>query len=285
MRNIKESLTMAAITLLCVVGFSFATAHVATTVAAHYSTTADNVYAGLTSNQPTTRIVADGDAAKIIIHAPEMGEVGELIRLDVSESTGDDFKWIVVPTTLDFEVYQDGRKAVFSARKPGNYMFIIACSNAGTVDVITHTIKITGDNVPDPPTPDVYPVVPKPADGSPLAAWMPYWCSQSKQEKNEAMKLAASFNSVAATIAAGVNTTPDQIIKATANANRQALGGSIDRWMPVLQALQGDLQARANAGLLQTPEQHAAAWREIAGGLMDYSEMFKTVKTAPATVK
>jgi len=216
------------------------------------------------------------DVAQVVVNAQELGEVGELIRFDVSESNAESFKWLLVPESVDFEVYDNGKRAVFSARKPGEYMFIVACAYKGTVDVTTHVVTIIGlDPQPDPNDPDdEHPVVPQPAEGASLIEWMPYWCSQAKCPKDETMRLAASFESVAATISAGVNTTPQEIITATSEANRQALGVSMQAWMPVLQNLQAELKTRAEMGMLTTAEQHAETWREIAEGLRGYAALF-----------
>lgn len=233
-----------------------------------------NLYGSLTIvGQDEGDDPAPADTAKVIINAPPTGAVGELIRLDVSNSTAESFRWVLVPDSVDFEVYDEGRHAVFSARKPGQYMFIVACAYKGTVDVVTHVINI--GNVPDPQV--KYPVVEKPAEGAPLAMMIPYWCSQAKRSREETMKLAASFESIAATISAGVNTTPQAIIQATGDANRNALGDSLENWKPVLQELQKELQKLAEEGKLTTAEQHAQVWREIAAGLRAYGALFDSL--------
>ncbi len=235
------------------------------------------IYSGLTS--PNTPSTSMGDGAKLVIKAPEAGEVGELIRLDVSESAAAQFKWLLVPQSVDFEYYDNGKKAVFSARKPGDYMFIIACSLGDTVDVLTHVVKVIG-TVPSPEPNNNYPNVSRPQDGAPLVQWVPYWCSQGLRSRDEALKLAASFDSISATISAGINTTPEQIITVTSKSNRQALGDSIDGWIPILQNIQLEMKIRAQNGTLVTPEQHALLWREIADGLKAYASLFTATKVS-----
>lgn len=234
------------------------------------------IFQGDEDNEVTPEV----EVAKIVINAPSTGDVGELIRFDLSDSVAESFKWLRVPESVDFEVYANGRRAVFSARKPGEYMVIVACAYQGTVDVTTHTVIIIGpDPAPLPPGPNNnYPVVPKPADGASLVVWMPYWCSSIQCPKDETMRLAASFESIVATIAAGINTTPQEIIVATSTANRQALGESITAWMPVLQNLQSALKTRSEAGIIVTAEQHAEAWREIAEGLRAYAALFNVLE-------
>jgi len=213
------------------------------------------------------------DGAKIVIHAPETAKVGELVRFDVSASKANSFKWILVPESVDFEVYSEGRRAVFSAREEGEYMFIVACAYEGTVDVKTHTV-IVGKPGPDPSD---YPKVPRPDSEAGVVEWIPYWCSLTLRPRDEVVRLAESFEGVAATIAAGVHTTPDEIIKATGEANRQALEDSVEEWKPFLLSLQNEFKKQANAGTLVSPEQHAEMWREVAAGLRAYADLFETL--------
>lgn len=208
-----------------------------------------------------------------MVKAPEKAVVGELVRLDVSESHADSFKWLLVPQTADFEVYDNGKKAVFSARSTGDYLFIVACALEDTVDVTTLVIKIEGSD-PVTPTPVEIPTVAKPADGASLLEWIPYWCSRSERSKAETLKLAQSFESVAAQISAGVLTDITEIVNTTSKANREALAGSVVDWLPVLQNIQNELKNRAETGVLATAEQHASTWREIAQGLRNYAALF-----------
>lgn len=206
--------------------------------------------------QPLVGQVEEAVDAKVVIEAPSRGRVGELIRFDVSQSVADSVKWLLVPGSADFESYDDGRRAVFSARAPGDYMFIIAVAKGGSVDVITHTVKVEG-----PPQ--------KPESQS-LADWVPYWLYPVQLPREEALRLAESFEDVAARITA--LSTPKGVIEATAEANRAALGDSLDSWKPILVKIQSALANRARAGTLTTPEQHRETWREIAAGLRRYAQ-------------
>jgi hypothetical protein len=213
------------------------------------------------------------DGAKLVVKATIKAALGELVRFDVSESSAESFKWILVPGSGDFEVYDNGRRAVFSAREAGEYMFIVACAYEGTIDVVTHTVLV-GD---PPPKPGDYPRANQPSAGAAFSAWVSYWCSLTIRSEEEARKLADSFDGIAATISAGVNTTPAEIIKATGEANRQALGDSLESWKPVLLSLQNEFKIRANAGTLVSAEQHTATWREVAIGLRNYADLFETL--------
>jgi hypothetical protein len=194
--------------------------------------------------------------ALIVVEAPTKGRVGELIRFDLTNSTATQIKWKLVPDVVDFESYDEGQKAVFSARAPGEYMFIIAAAMNGTVDVVTHTVTIQGPPK-EPTTPD-------------LSLWVPYWLYPLQLDKAEALALAQGFEATAARITP--LSTPKGIIEATAEANREALGGSISAWRPFLTKLQSAMKNRAKQGLLQTPEQHKEMWLEIARGLHKYAD-------------
>ncbi len=202
------------------------------------------------------RGVVDPILAKIVIDAPTRGRVGELVRFDLTKSVAGSVKWLLNPVTPDFVAYDNGRRAVFSARAPGEYVFVIAVANDDTVDVVRHVIRIEG-----PPT--------KPESQS-LAEWVPYWLYPMQLDKEEALSLAQSFEETSARITA--LSTPKGIIEATSEANRAALGDSLPTWVPLLKKIQAALANKAKAGTLATPEQHKEAWMEIAAGLRKYAQ-------------
>ena len=185
------------------------------------------------------------DKAKIVLHTPKSACVGELVRFDASESVADEFRWLLIPDSVDFEVYAGGKKAVFSARTPGDYRFVLAVAKGGTVDVVSFVV-----HVGSPLTP---------SDAS-LAHWVPYW-AYGLQLKGGA-KLAANFRKVASELPA----TPQEWIKRTKELNK-ASGVDLEAWGPVLDKIGAACSKRAEAGTLKTPEQHRALWLEIAEGL------------------
>jgi hypothetical protein len=189
--------------------------------------------------------------AKIVLVAPDSARIGELVRLDVSESVADSFQWLLVPDSVDFEVFADGRKAVFSARTEGDYRFIIACAKDGTVDVITHVVRVIGP----PPMPE----------SDSLAEWIPFWLWTYQLPAEQAEALAAAFESVAAE--APRLKTPTEWAQATAEATRRTLGDDLNAWKPILDRIGKAIAKQASEGSLQTPDQHAKIWMEIAEGL------------------
>lgn len=201
--------------------------------------------------QPSTPAGPSENAAKIVLNAPSTAKIGELVRLDASASTASSFKWLTNPSTQDFEVYADGRKAVFSARKAGSYQFVLAVGLKDTVDVIEFTIRVEGPV--DPPTSDS------------LEEWIPYWMSEMHLPAEEKEALAVSFEQIALKMT--VLATPEAIIKATAEANRAALGANLSAWIPLLQKIQVSLEKLARSGKMTTPQQHAEVWASIARGI------------------
>lgn len=256
---------MASLVIVAVLGF-FSFQYVSDTsgtppAVATMLTTQDNVtiYSGLTQN-------LDGDEAEVIIAAPEEVKLGKLVVLDVSQSVGNKFEWMVVPETEDFLVIDEGRRAVFSSGVPGEFMFIVACAVNDSVDVKRHIVRVIGVTPPPPPpNPPQPPVNPSTA----LSKKVGTWCTtiQSPSRSGDAIKLAGAFEAVAAQIDAGTLVQPYDIITSTTEANRAALGEQLQAWIPFLRSLQAELEQRADDGLLVTPTQHSAVWKEIAKGL------------------
>jgi len=218
------------------------------------------IYSGLTQN------LDEDDLAEVIIAAPAEIKLGKLVVLDVSQSVGNKFEWMVVPETEDFLVIDEGRRAVFSSGVPGEFMFIVACAVNDSVDVKRHIVRVIGVT-PPPPQPPVPPTPPGPETA--LSKQVGTWCAkiQSPSRSGDAVKLAGAFEGVAAQIDAGTLTQPYDIITATTEANRASLGDQLQAWIPFLRSLQAELEQRADDGLLVTPVQHSAVWKEIAKGL------------------
>ncbi len=201
--------------------------------------------------------------ADIVIEGPNEIAVGQLARLDVTKSVGKTFKWKTLPPTANFEVYDDGRKAVFSSGTAGEYTFIVACANDNDVDVKTYIIKVGEGGI----TPGPQPGPVNPATGMVGKVIELTKLVNSPNKKAEAAKLATGFVSVAKQITDSQLTTADQIIEAQKIANRTAVGNSLTAWVPFLEALQKEMKSQAESGLLVTTEQHATLWMQIADGL------------------
>jgi hypothetical protein len=193
--------------------------------------------------------------AEVIIEGPAEITIGQLARLTVEKSAGKTFKWQVLPAAAaeNLQIYDDGRRAVFSSPSTGEVIFIVACSNEGDVDVKTYALKITNGVVVPPNTPDT-PVNPATGVVGRVYDW------------------AKSVNAIASQIDSGQLTTADDIAAATKVGNRTALGNSLQAWVPFLEKLQKEMRTQSEAGLLVTPPQHSLLWRQIAEGLMNIAK-------------
>jgi len=205
-----------------------------------------------TPSEAVTVISDDPAEAKIVLVAPTSARIGELVRLDVSGSTAANFKWKVAPVMIkDFEVYDAGARAVFSARMAGEYQFIVACAKGDSIDVVTHVVKVLGP----PPMPQT----------DALVDWIPYWNWTLDLPKSEIEALAASFEEVAASMDE-LDDVGD-FIKATAKASRRALGDRIEAWKPILDKVGANLSEKAETGAMTSPEECREEWLRVAEGL------------------
>lgn len=190
-------------------------------------------------------------SVKVVLTAPVTARVGELVRLDASGSDATAFKWLVVPETVDFEMYDNGKKAVFSARGPGDFLFVLAVAKEGEVDLVTHKIHIVGP-----------PIAPPDATAS-VGEWVSFWLWDLQVTPESKVKLADNFDRIA-----NMNLTEARDwIYETQKSNRDVLGGEITAWEPFLKNLGGLLGTLADEGKLATPEDHARVWSEIAAAL------------------
>jgi hypothetical protein len=192
--------------------------------------------------------------ARIVLSGPESSvKIGELVRLNVADSNAASFKWLLFPESsrVDLEVYDSGRRATFSARVGGKYQFIIAAAKGDSVDVISYNVTVIG-----PPK--------EPTDDS-ISTWIPYWVATYNLPNEEKLKVAAAFESVAARS----YELPDANawIKATADANNNALGVRVEAWKPFLLKIGEKVRDLALAGEISTPEDHARVWIQIAKAL------------------
>lgn len=189
----------------------------------------------------------------IVIDAPEFCDVGELVRLDATESQVDGLTWQVLPYTEDFEVIEDGRRAFFSARPGGApaYLFIVAGAKDGKPYLQHFTITVKGQLPPGPLT---------------LSQQVASWVSkvQDYEEKDaHCLALANVFRE----LAVKEDVSVDQILEATALANTAVLGEDLDKWVPFLESLGKELDAILEAGALKTREDYKDTWVAIADGL------------------
>jgi len=199
--------------------------------------------------------------ARII--AKEQAEVGQLVRLSV-EADADDYMWIVVPASEDFEIYAEGQKAVFSARKPGSYLFIAAFCKNNKVSLLRHILKVKG-----PPKP-----INPPGPNASILELIPYWCHKYNIPPETSATLSKNFSTVAAKAAAGGFESVQELISSTADLNK---GTEATR---LLDAITKYIVAKAQSGELETMQDHIMLWNRIAAALSGNVYEVKEVKVA-----
>ncbi len=178
--------------------------------------------------------------------------------------------WFVTDHLQVESRYMQPATALFWAAAPGKYRvsaIVVAIEKDNLVgESLSAVVKVEGDApVPPPPPPDP----PSPLTG--LSKLVYDWAlTETPQAKRVvyASALSRSYDGMAAKIAAGAVKTPQDIIDQTTAANRAAIGeAGRTAWLPFFQQLRVHCNTASKAGLLVTPEHHAAAWRQIAKGL------------------
>jgi hypothetical protein len=206
----------------------------------------------------------DPEAPCVVINAPKVVNVGDMIVVDVSASNGTGFDWEVVPEPPNMRIFNDG-KVMCAATGPGTneYRFIIACAIDGKANVKTHVVKVIGNGpiVPDQP-------------GVNVASKVLDWCAgiKSPTQRDDALKLSQAFASLATVIEGGAFENPAELVVATKAATKEALGDNLQQWIPLLDGLMRELKAMAQAGMLQDIGAHASVWKAVAEGLNDYAQ-------------
>lgn len=192
----------------------------------------------------------------LIIQAPDECEVGELVRIDATKSDVDHFTWQIIPATPDFEVIEDGRRGLLSARiASAGQSFLIIISAAKKLDdgsVVSylqhHTIDVLGE-APEPGPENI---------STRVRRWTREVEDYPKREAH-ALALAQVFRK----LGTAEDITVDQILQATATANTAVLGEDLERWMPFLKPLGEELDTIE----LETREQYKDVWLKIADGI------------------
>lgn len=192
----------------------------------------------------------------LVITAPDDCEVGELVRIDASQSDVDHLTWQIIPATTDFEVIEAGRRAFFSARKgAAGQSFLIIISAAKKLDDGTvvsylqhHTIDVLGE-APEPGPETI---------STKVRRWVRDVKEYPKRE-DHALALAQVFRK----LGTAEDITVDQILEATATANSAVLGEDLERWMPFLEPLGVELDEIE----LKTRDDYKDVWLKIADGI------------------
>lgn len=201
--------------------------------------------------------------AKII--GPATANIGDLVILDASASTGIGYAWVLADSDKNFYVPPNGLQAIFATGVPGRYSFVLIAvgvnkESAPLVSTAKHILMVTGPS-PVPPGPDPgpgpNPIPPEPAPdltGVQRDVWT--WASAlvGVDKAKTSKQAAAAFGGVAAAIAAGTCKTHEQAIKLlqeSMSANMQPFDYAIWKsgWNPKFNAMMAALD---DAGKLAT---------------------------------
>lgn len=225
----------------------------------HISQTSMTVYGDADDNTPRE------DKAEVNIVAPDKVKVGDMIVVDLSGSLGKGFDYEVDPMPPQLRTFDNGKIIVCgTGNKNITYTFMVSCALNGDSDIAIHKIKVTGAQAPGP-TPD---------PGENIIEKVKEWASEveSASKRDDAIKLAQSFASIAVIIDQGTFSTPTELVKATAISNRDALGGKLGNWAPLLDSLMIELRTLDQLGKLSDVKSHAYIWKDVATGLREYAD-------------
>lgn len=221
-----------------------------------------------TSDTGTSDLATQTDEL-LVVNANLEVKAGDLVTIDLSESTGIEYKWSLLPTeaAINFRVFDQGRVAVFSSGIPGEYLFFVSCHTETAVDhKILMVTVLPRQLTPDPePAPD-----PSPDPDAPIDVKLASWLKTMGASKSDCAKLGQSFESIAAQIKAGVIPV-DKITAATRESNHSALSDSKSDWTPFMANLQKEFVTRYKDGTLRTPEEYENLWKKIGLTLKKYA--------------
>jgi hypothetical protein len=236
----------------------------------------------LTSSSMTVRAqIVDTDAdlslvmqdedSMLVVETELEVKIGQLVFIDVTQSSGTKYKWSVMPKTKNFRVFNDGQIAVFSSGVPGDYTFFVSCcASAEELDHKIIVIRVL-NQYPDPPAPGPNPPNPEPVNpNAPIETKVAYWLDSMSANKGDCARLGQSFNSIAAQIKAGVIPV-NKVAAATKESSRTALGHRSEVWTPFMENLQTEIVARSQAGTLKTADDHEKLWKKIGMALNKYA--------------
>lgn len=212
---------------------------------------------------PTEPPVVEPDVIEPVVVVPNTirgldgpVKVGEMVRLTIE---GDQVQWLCLPEVEDVETYGDANdQCVLSFRHPGKYTVLACVIKDDKLALESVDVQVGG-------------LTPTPAPDSDelqldvaLSGTVTQWANESGGTKEQLEAVAASFEQVAQEIQAGSITTAEAVVQRTVALNREHNLSGLEVMMAKAQA---EITNRAQAGKLETMDQHVVTWLSIADGL------------------
>lgn len=217
------------------------------------------------------------------VNGPSQVPIGKLVRLDVSEISGDLRSWILVnpPTDGDQgkqntpEVANEGKTAFFSTIVPGTYYFSVCVSGlkpeAGDKPQVQQIHLLHVLVVGDGPLPDV--VIPLPEGKFGLAVLCRDEAKNTGVKRLTASAMGRVYRSVAGKIKDGNLKTPEEAIKQV-NKELMESGFGTENHNPLYDsiaklgaAIVKKMDELSKADKLKSMDDYSVAFSEIALGL------------------
>ncbi len=218
-----------------------------------------------------------------VISGPKTAEVGDLVILDGSGSSGTAFRWVLVGSKKTFLQIEGGKKLVFASGTTGEYVFVLVVGGqvqGGGMEVATQEYRLNVGNMPGPQPPPGPEPPPQPPPGPgpqpppqppPGPAPVPAGTyGLTKIAYDAAMQIPASkraivgealadnFEGTSAAIAAGTVRSVNDANKSLGEKNRATTGTDRELWVPVITAFANKMTSLRLATLAEHQEAYAA---------------------------
>lgn len=201
------------------------------------------------------------------IEGPDAAEPGELVVLKATVPATAGKAWLRVPDGKNWLPVDNGKTVVFSTRRLGTYVFVLATANGDVPRVYQHAVKIADGPQPDPPDPN--PPVPPPPGPTPTP-------DAKKVALDAAQKLPASARADAALMSALFarlaekipQDIPDAATLARATRGARALAMTPERdaaWDPWAAEVGEWVNKQGSLSMAD----YKRIWQEIAAGLKE----------------
>lgn len=205
-------------------------------------------------------VLAGSASAVVTIEGPDEIEVGTPAFYWITGVEGQSASFFPSDQLTVATMHLRDGHALFWARQAGTYRIqgIAVDWASQRFAIVQRVVVVREGDEPNPPTP------------AGLAGWAKRTAENlvtSPQRATEAKILAASLRAVATAARAGKYASTRIARESLRAANRSALGEAAPSWFPFSAAVDGKMEELATAGRLETIEQYATTWSEIADGL------------------